>query len=129
MATDPDVDTLRTNGDIIWENRRYRALYVVDRQHLLTMVKESIPVLHLGQDMAVQATIQAVRTRWTVVELWCPRDIAESRIVARSTGDVEERLTAWDQTERLAAADLRIDTSQVEPELAARLIDEHVRQR
>jgi guanylate kinase len=77
-------------------------------------------VLHLGQEGAVTAVRQATRdANWVVVELWSTRAIAEARIVERDTGDVVARLTAWDETERLATADLRIDTGEVSPREAA----------
>jgi hypothetical protein len=42
-------------GDIVWENERYGAVYLVDRPSLLAYLASHVPVLHLGQADAVDA--------------------------------------------------------------------------
>jgi guanylate kinase len=85
-----------------------------------------IPVVHLGQIEAVTSLTGAIPGHWAVVYLWCPRDIAEKRIIDRNTGDVEDRLRAWDETKALQCADVSINTGLVKPKEAARLIDARV---
>jgi guanylate kinase len=127
MADEATVDALRANGDVVWENRRYDALYVVDRPSLAQRLGNGIPVVHLGQLPAVDAVTEAVPgSRWLVVYVWCPRDVAEERIIARGTGDTAARLAAWDATEPLPDSDLTLNTAQVLPLDAARQIHRHV---
>lgn len=100
---------------------------VVDRPALLERLSDHIPVLHLGQPEAVDAVVQATPSaRWLVVYLWCPRDIAADRIVARDTGDAEARLHAWDETPSLPGAHLSINTAETTPDAAAREIQHHL---
>lgn len=123
LATEHQLDKLRRQGDIIWENRRYGAVYVVDRPTLASYLGKGIPILHLGQIEAVKAvTYAASNARWLVTYLWCPRDIAAARIAERGTGDASARLTAWDETKPLLDAGLQINTAQVSPEDAAQAI-------
>ncbi|MFI2662083.1 kinase [Micromonospora carbonacea] len=127
MADEATVDALRANGDVVWENRRYDAVYVVDRPSLAQRLDTGIPVVHLGQRPAVNAVTEAIPgSRWFVVYVWCPRDVAEERIIARGTGDTDARLAAWDATEPLPGSDLMLNTAQVLPLDAARQIDRHV---
>ena len=63
-----------------------------------------------------------------MVDLWCPHDVAVDRLIARGTRDLQARLDAWASTARLARADVVIDTSEVDPNEAARAIDRHVNQ-
>lgn len=127
MTTVAHVNSLRDSGDIIWENRRYDALYLVDRASLAKMVAVCVPVLHLGQTEAVKAITAAVPTmQWVVVWLWCPRDVAAERIAERGTGDVAARLRAWDETEPLPNADISINTADVSAVEAAVTIHRRV---
>jgi len=82
-------------------------------------------VLHVGQAEAVSAVRHAFRAaNWTVVDLWCPREIARERLAARGDAAVLDRLAVWDATSRRSGlADLMIDTSECDPAAAARLID------
>ncbi|KZM73286.1 phosphotransferase-like protein [Nocardia terpenica] len=126
MTTFDHVAALENSGDVIWSNSRYDATYAVDRPELNRMVNaDQIPVLHLGQVEAIEAVLAAMpHLRWTTVELWCPRDIAEQRIRARTTGDTDARLAAWDATVAIpqGMADLRIDTSAHSPAESAQQI-------
>ena len=117
------LDGLIQAGDIAWINHRYNATYAVDISGLRTHLSQHISVLHLGQVPAAQAVKQAVSdARWLTIELWCPRDVAEKRARDRGSLDVADRLAAWDATEHLPVADLRIDTETVSPERAAEMI-------
>jgi guanylate kinase len=110
MTTEQHLQELRAAGEVIWENHRYGATYVVDRPQLLALLDVQVPVVHLGQPEAIEAVKSAVpRARWLVVYLWCPRPVAATRIAARGTGDVEARLQAWDETESIDA-DLTLNT-------------------
>jgi len=123
MISRDELAETRHRGDVLWENSRYGSTYVVDRSFLLQQVNEgNVPVVHLGQVEAVDAVINGVPLTWTVVELVCPRDVALQRIAERQTGDTDDRITAFDATERLPSPDLVIDTSTVEPDEAASLI-------
>ncbi|MEV6704315.1 kinase [Micromonospora wenchangensis] len=126
MTSEATLDELGRNGDVVWENGRYGARYVVDRPSLIEGLSAGMPVVHLGQRPAVDAVRAAVPdARWCVVYLWCPRDVAVQRIVARRTGDTEARIRAWDDTEPLAESDLTLNTAEVPPQLAAELIHHH----
>jgi guanylate kinase len=84
-------------------------------------------VLHLGQVEAVEAiTAATLDTRWLVVSLWCPRDVAAQRIADRGDTDPAARLSAWDETRPLLSSDLTINTTTKPAELAARQIHQRV---
>lgn len=129
MASADTLKELAAADEVIYSNQRYNATYVIDRPELMSMLAAGdIPVLHVGQPEAIDAILGAApSTCWVVVELWCPREIAGERIIARGTGDTAERLAAWEATPRLTLADLRIDTSATEPATAAQQIVEAAR--
>lgn len=131
MTTLSHVNELRSTGSVVWETRRYDALYVVDRASLIDMLEVCIPVLHLGQVGAVKAITVALppATQWVTVWLWCPRDIAAGRITERGTGDTAARLRAWDETAPLPDADISINTADVHPADAAATIHSQVHAR
>lgn len=125
MTTQAELDELRERpGSVLWENSRYDARYVTDREHLDELLAAGrIPVIHLGQAEAVSAiTALTPHVTWLVVELRCPRDVAEQRITARDTGDTVARLVAFDKTTSLDQADLTISTDLTAPDIAARSI-------
>lgn len=119
-----DLDRLRADGEVIWENERYGAVYVTDRGHIAGMLADGlIPVLHAGQAEAVEAIGKAFPdAAMTCVSLACPRPTAVARIAERATGDTAERLSVYDGTPPLPDADLVIDTSATDAEDAARRI-------
>ena len=128
MATNAALERLRAERQVIWENSRYDAVYVIDRPTLASEVQTNITVVHLGQIDAIGPVVQSVPgTQWSVAYLWCPRDEAARRIVERGTGDSAERLRAWDATDPLAECDIAINTADVEPAKAAAMIDAVVR--
>jgi guanylate kinase len=127
MTNAADVERLRAAGEVLWENRRYGALYLVDRPSLVAQLQAGIPVLHLGQPDSIEAIRRAVPASWLVVSVWCPREIARARIVGRKTGDdTDERLRAWDDTPALQQPDLAIDTSLSSVSEAANVIHDRV---
>ncbi|GGU26643.1 phosphotransferase-like protein [Nocardioides albus] len=130
MVTKGALNELRLRRDVIWENRRYGAIYAVDRPGLAEALDSGIPVIHLGQPEAVEAVVTAFpEVRWTVVELWCPVDDAERRLKKRGDSALVQRMRmeAWHETPKLDAADVRVDTSLVFPEFVASMIDTKVR--
>lgn len=123
MSTPQEIAELRASDDIVWENHRYGAAYYVDRSFLARELSHAWPILHLGQTLAVSAIRRAFPdTEWLVVYLWCPREVAERRVIERGTGGVGERMAAWDATERLSEA-LFLDTANVSATDAAAHID------
>lgn len=128
MATSAALQDLREHGGVVWENSRYGATYVVDRPGLIDALGRGVPILHLGQVEAVDAVVSTVSgALWVVVSLWCPENVAVDRLRQRGSVDVTARLEAWRATPELGVADLRFDTSMVQPCDAARRIDAHVR--
>ena len=127
-ATPDAIDALRTTGDIIWEHRRYGALYVIDRPTLAERLRLHVPVLHLGHPEAIPAVIDADPTaHWLVVQLWCPREVAERRLGERITNDVAERLRVWDSTPRIDTARSTINTAETTAADAAHIINSQLR--
>lgn len=118
-----ELQRRRANGEILWENRRYGAIYAVDGPELARMAREhSVPVLHVGQREAVALLTLVTPFPWFIVSLTCPRDIAFARIAARATGDMTDRQRAWEETEPLHTPDLDVDTSTCSPAKAVDLI-------
>lgn len=120
------VDALQRAGSVVWENRWYGGLYVVDRTSLTKMLAVCIPVLHLGQVEAVNAVTGGLATQWVTAWLWCPRDVAVRRIAERGTGDAAARLRAWDETEPMPGADVSVNTAEFHPADAAAAIHSRV---
>lgn len=127
MTTLSDIETRRGKDDVIWENWRYDALYVVERTSLTEMLRACNPVLHLGQVEAVKAVTAALPgTQWLVVWLWCPRDVAIERLTKRGVADMAARLRAWDDTEPLPGADISLNTTEGCPAAAAATIHSRI---
>lgn len=129
MTSESAIEDLRIKGDVVWENHRYGAVYVVDRPTLIQGLTEGIPVVHLGQVEAVERVTSSTPGDWLVVSLWCPRDTAAARIIGRGSTDLDARLRAWDETEPLPSADLTLNTAEVSAKGAAQLIENAVRSR
>lgn len=124
MSDAATLDQLAAAGAIVWENVRYGSRYAIDEPTLTTMIADGVvPVVHAGQPELVDAVRSSLpQANWFVVELRSSREIAQARIIARETGDVRERLSAWDTTPSLSTAMLSIDTGQVAEETSAALI-------
>jgi guanylate kinase len=122
-----DLDQLITAGQIAWRNDRYGTTYAVDTPALIGHLTEHISILHLGQVDAVDAVRKATPTaRWLVVELWCDRETAITRLRGRGSADIADRLQAWDATEPLPTTDQHIDTGRVSAQQAAQMITEQL---
>lgn len=121
MTTLDQVDAMRARGDIIWENERYGARYVVDRPGLSRLADAAcIPIVHVGQAAAVEAlTSDRAALVWLTISLTCPRPVAQTRIAARAAGDMEARMAAWDETSALRSPDVTVDTSTCSAQEAA----------
>jgi guanylate kinase len=128
MTTLSHINTLRSTGSVVWETRRYNALYIVDQASLTGILTTCSPILHLGQAEAVKAVTAALppATQWVTVWLWCPRDVAARRITERDTGDTAARLQAWDETPPLPEADISLNTADIHPTDAATTIHHHI---
>jgi guanylate kinase len=122
MTKAATIDDLRQTGNIVWENRRYGSVYAIDRPSLLECLQSHAPVVHLGQSEAVDAVIDAAPASWLVVSLWCARETARARLIARGATDIADRLRAWDETPPPMRVDLAIDTGHISPADAARQI-------
>lgn len=121
------LDELRARGEVVWENERYGSVYAIDLPGLRDSLRQSVPVLHLGQPAAIDAVRAATPdAQWLAVSLWCPRDVTAARLVARSPNDVAERLRVWDETEPLEFCDLAVNTDEMEPHDVAALVLEHL---
>src|SRR5699024_10805393 len=128
MVTDADLAKRRAvPGELLWETQRYSARYMLTRSDVLHAADSASPVVHVGQTAAAHAVTSGVpELGWIVVDLRCSRDTAASRIAARDTGDDAERLTIYDNTPALDAADLVIDTDTTPPKEAARQIEQAI---
>lgn len=93
-----ELERLRREGLVIYENERYGNIYVVDCPALdQVFARGLIPVVHMGQVAGVRALMR-YPADWLSVLLWCPRNVTEQRAIARGSTDVPARLTAWDET-------------------------------
>ncbi|MCL2092506.1 MAG: hypothetical protein FWH11_15125 [Micrococcales bacterium] len=127
IVTEADLDDLRHQGAIVWENTQYGAVYAVDAPTLKEALAHATPVLHLGQPEGVAAVVHATpETRWTVVTLHCSRTTAADRLARRDPQHAATRLAVWDVTPELTDADLIIDTDATTPDESARLINDTI---
>ncbi|MFC7979835.1 guanylate kinase [Streptomyces cinereoruber] len=135
MGTPEQLHELEAAGDVVYANTRYDNTYVIDRPGVNAAFAAGVPVVHLGQVDGIRALVDGCPADWSVVLLWCPREVTEQRSAGRGDSDTAARLTAWDATrEDLdahpgAAWDLTIDTTKASPQDAARLIDQLLAQR
>lgn len=125
-----ELEQLRAQGDVIWENSRYGATYAIDRAELDRLLAAGlIPVIHAGQPgvvAAVRSSFPAVR--WLSVDIRCTLESATLRLRARGHAeDLAERLDAWRDTVVLAGADIAIDTTTASPDVVAAQIHSFVR--
>ncbi len=127
MVDTAELERIRHDGDVLWERRRYGAVYLWLRPELQDLASVGCVVIELGQPEAVTAVTSGLpAVTWMVVELACPRPVAAARIAARSTGDDAERMSVWDATPSLAKADRHVDTSAVSAAEVAADIWSHV---
>ncbi|MFD0009031.1 guanylate kinase [Streptomyces sp. NPDC127178] len=135
MGTAEQLRELEAAGDVLYANARYGNTYVIDLPGVDAAFGVGVPVVHLGQIDGVRALVGGYPADWTMVLLWCPREVTAQRSAGRGDADTRARLAAWDATREDVDAhpdmawDLTVDTAAVEPQDAARLIDQLLMQR
>ncbi|MGX9923539.1 phosphotransferase-like protein [Streptomyces sp. NPDC002248] len=135
MATAQQLHELEAAGDVVYANSRYDNTYAIDRPGVGAAFAAGVPVVHLGQVDGIRALVDGYLADWSVVLLWCPREVTEQRSVGRGDSDTAARLAAWDATREDMNAhpgmtwDLTIDTTEASPQDAAHLIDQLLAQR
>ncbi|MFD5848180.1 phosphotransferase-like protein [Streptomyces chartreusis] len=135
MGTREQLRELEAAGDVVYANARYGNTYVIDKPGLDAAFAAGVPVVHLGQVEGVGALIGGFPADWSVVLLWCPREVTEQRSAERGDGDTAARLAAWDATREDLDThpgtvwDLTVNTTASAPQDAARLIDQLLAQR
>ncbi|MEV7166460.1 guanylate kinase [Streptomyces microflavus] len=135
MGTAEQLHELEAAGDVVYANARYGNTYVIDRPSVDAAFATGVPVVHLGQIDGIRALVDGYPADWSVVLLWCPREVTEQRSAERGDRDTAARLAAWDATrEDLdkhpgTTWGLTVDTTAAAPQDAARLIDQLLAQR
>ncbi|MFC8247595.1 phosphotransferase-like protein [Streptomyces chartreusis] len=135
MGTAEQLRELEASGSVVYANHRYGNTYVIDAPSLDAAFEAGVPVVHLGQVDGIRALVAGYPADWSVVLLWCPREVTEQRSAERGDSDTAPRLAAWDATlEDLDTHpgmvwDLTVDTTAASPQDAARLIDQLLAQR
>lgn len=135
MGTPEQLHELEAAGDVVYANTRYSNTYVIDRPGIDAAFAAGVPVVHLGQIDGIRALVDGYPADWSVVLLWCPREVTEQRSAGRGDRDTAARLAAWDATREDLDAhpgttwDLTVDTTEAAPQDAARLIDQLLEQR
>ncbi|MET9497419.1 guanylate kinase [Streptomyces sp. NPDC006552] len=130
MGTAEQLHVLEAAGDVVYANARYGNTYVIDRPGLDEAFDAGVPVVHLGQVEGIRALVDGYPASWTLVLLWCSREVTAQRSAGRGDADTAARLAAWDTTQEDLDAhpglawDLTVDTMATSPQGAARLIDQ-----
>ncbi|OEJ36320.1 phosphotransferase-like protein [Streptomyces agglomeratus] len=130
MGTAEQLRELEAAGDVVYANARYGNTYVIDRPGVDAAFAAGVPVVHLGQVDGIRALVDSYTADWTVVLLWCSREVTAERSAGRGDADTTARLAAWDATLKDLDAhpgmtwDLTVDTTAAAPQDAARLIDQ-----
>jgi guanylate kinase len=130
LTTADHIADLRSQGQVVYENARFGNLYVVDRPGLDNLVAAGqTPIVHMGQVAGVRA-LKRDPLAWHSFCLWCSRETTRRRATIRATGDINDRLAAWDKTALdLETAtphdfDIRLDTDLLRPDDAVTRIVE-----
>lgn len=135
MGTAEQLHELEAAGAVVYANSRYGNTYAIDKPGLDDAFEAGFPVVHLGQVDGIRSLVDGYPADWTVVLLWCPREVTEQRSEGRGDGDTSARLAAWEATREDLDAhpgmswDLTVDTATASPQEAARLIDQLLAQR
>ncbi|WP_432164210.1 phosphotransferase-like protein [Streptomyces tendae] len=130
MATAEQLRSLEAAGDVVYANARYGNTYAIDRPGLDAAFAAGVPVVHLGQVDGIRSLVDGYPADWSVVLLWCPREVTGHRSAGRGDSDTAARLVAWDATREDLDAhsgmvwDLTVDTTTSAPQDAARAIDQ-----
>ncbi|MBQ0855712.1 guanylate kinase (plasmid) [Streptomyces sp. BH-SS-21] len=130
MGTASQLRKLEAAGDVVYANRRYGNMYVLDRPGLDAAFAAGVPAVHLGQIDGVHALVDGYPADWLRVLLWCPQAVTAQRSRERGDADTADRLTAWEATREDLAThpdmrwDLTVETATTTPERAAHLIDQ-----
>jgi len=123
-----ELAKLEERGEIVQRHERYGNVYAVDAPMLRSMSRAGLwPVIHVGRLENLGPLRQA--TDGTSVLLWADRPTVASRLKARGSTDVDDRLRAWEEertdltrSARAADFDLVVDTGSAPPEEAAQRI-------
>ncbi|MFE9468820.1 guanylate kinase [Streptomyces virginiae] len=135
MGTVEQLRELEAAGGIVYANHRYGNTYIIDVPGLDDAFTAGVPVVHLGQVDGIRALISGYAADWSVVLLWCPREVTAQRSAGRGDSDINARLAAWDATREDLDAhpdmawDLTVDTTVISPHDAAQLIDQLLAQK
>ncbi|MFJ9729246.1 guanylate kinase [Streptomyces sp. NPDC101209] len=135
MGTAEQLRALEAAGKVVYVNRRYGNVYILDLPGLDDAFQAGVPVVHLGQVDGIQALIDGYPADWAVVLLWCSREETARRSEGRGDADTAARLEAWDATREdldthaALAWDLTVDTTTASPQESARRIDQLLMQR
>lgn len=130
MGTAEQLRDLEAAGDVLYANARYDNIYVIDRPGVDAAFAAGVPVVHLGQVDGIRALVGDYPADWTVVLLWCPREVTAERSTGRGDADTMARLAAWDSTRADLDAhpdmtwELTVDTTTATPQDAARFINQ-----
>ncbi len=92
MGTAQQLHELEAAGDVVYANTRYDNTYVIDRPGVDAAFTAGVPVVHLGQINGIRALVDGYPTGWSVVLLWCPREVTEQRSAGRGDSDTRR---AW----------------------------------
>ncbi|MCX4546498.1 guanylate kinase [Streptomyces sp. NBC_01565] len=129
MGTTEQLRALEASGAVVYANSRYGNTYVIDVPGLDAAFAAGVPVVHLGQVDGIRALVDGYAADWTVVLLWCPREVTAQRSAGRGDSDTSARLSAWEATSEDLDThpdmvwDLTVDTTAASPQDAALLID------
>ncbi|MEU9647230.1 guanylate kinase [Streptomyces sp. NPDC048188] len=129
MGTAEQLRKLEAAGDVVYANSRYGNTYIIDRPGLNAAFAAGVPVVHLGQVDGIRSLVDGYPADWSVVLLWCPRQVTKHRSARRGDSDTAARLAAWDATREDLDVhpemvwDLTVNTTATAPQEAARLID------
>lgn len=135
MGTAEQLHELEAAGDVVYANARYGNTYVIDWPGVDAAFASGVPVVHLGQIDGIRALVDGYPADWSVVLLWCPREVTGKRSAGRGDSDTAARLAAWDATREDLDAhpgatwNLTVDTTEAAPQDSARLIDQLLAQR